>query len=268
MERSEEKKGWAVITGASSGIGLELARQFAKNGFNILITAEDEGINDAAKNLAQYGGEVISTKFDLRYEQEVEDLFQRIRQLPSIDAVAINAGVGVGGASFDKTDLKQELDLLRLNIVSVVHLTKRLVREMLLAGHGRILFTSSADAFTPGPFENVYSASKAFVQSFAEGLRAETHDRGITVTTLQPGPTETNFFHRAGMDDTKVAQDKKNDPAKVAEQGYKALMDGDAHVLAGSLKNKVQGNLNKVVPQKVAAKIHENKTKPHSLKNK
>ena len=139
---------------------------------------------------------------------------------------------------------------------------------MLAKGHGRILFTSSVAAFMPGPYESVYSASKAFVQSFAEGLRAETKDKGIVITSLQPGPTETNFFHRAGMDDTKVGEASKDDPADVARDGFEALMEGRDSIIAGSLKNKVQANVAKVAPQKVAAKMHETLTKPNAPENR
>jgi uncharacterized protein len=269
MNQSDKKNQWAVITGASSGIGFELAKQFAMNGFNVLVTAEDPGIAEAAQSFKQYGIDVDHLQADLTKPEEVEKLYVRIKQVARpLEAVAINAGVGVGGASFDKTDLKKELSMLQLNVVSVVHLTKLVLKDMLLAGHGRILFTSSVAAFMPGPYESVYSGTKAFVQSFAEGLRAENKDKGIIITALQPGPTETNFFHRADMDDTKIAQSKKDDPEQVAEQGFKALMEGEDSIIAGSFKNKVQANLAKISPQQVAAKMHERLTKPNSPKNR
>lgn len=265
MENQTSSRPLAVITGASSGIGYELAKQFVQNGFDLLVCAEDPGIVEAAQAFKQNGANVESMQVDLATYEGVEKLYERIRSYGRpLDAIALNAGVGVGGASFDKTDLQEELNLIRLNVLSVVHLTKRILPDMIEAGHGRILFTSSIAAFLPGPFESVYAASKAFVQSFAEGIRGEVKDKGVTVTALQPGPTETNFFHRAGMDETKVGDQKKDDPADVARQGFEALMAGRDAVIAGSLMNKVQGNIAKVAPQKVAAKMHERMTKPNS----
>jgi short-subunit dehydrogenase len=260
---------WAVVTGASSGIGYELAKQFVMHGFDILITAEDGGIVEAAQALSQYGTQVESFQVDLAREGGVDKLYSRIQQENRpLAAIAINAGVGVGGASFDKTSLEMEMNLLRLNVISVMHLTKYVLRDMIAQGHGRILFTSSVAAFMPGPYESVYSASKAFVQSFAEGLRAETKDKNIVITSLQPGPTETNFFHRAGMDDTKVGGAKKDDPADVARQGFEALMEGRDAIIAGSFKNKVEANIAKIIPQKAAAKMHESMTKPNSPRDR
>jgi short-subunit dehydrogenase len=260
----EKKNQWAVVTGASSGIGRELAKEFARNGFDLLIAAEDSDIDTAAEELRQLGAEVEAVQVDLATYGGVEELYRKIQDCgQALEAVAINAGVGVGGAAFDKTDLREELNLLNLNVVSVVHLTKRVLPDMIAAGNGRILFTSSVAAFLPGPYESVYSASKAFVQSFAEAIREEVRDKGITVTALQPGPTETNFFHRAGMDETPVGDAKKDDPAMVAHEGFTALMEGRDSVITGFM-NKVEANLGKVVPQKVAAKMHESQTKPQS----
>ena len=118
----------------------------------------------------------------------------------------------------------------------------------------------------PGPFEAVYAASKAFVQSFAEGLRNELKDTGVTVTTFLPGPTDTNFFHRANMDDTKAGTSKKDDPADVAMQGFEALMDGKDHVIAGSLKTKMQGAMTNLLPQTANAEQHRKLTEPGSGK--
>ena len=155
------------------------------------------------------------------------------------------------------------MNLIRLNVLSVVHLTKLILKDMLIFGQGKILFTSSVAAFMPGPYESVYSASKAFVQSFAEALHEENKDKGIVITVLQPGPTETNFFHRAGMDDTKVGESKKADPADVAEEGFNALMKGEENHIAG-FKNRIQANVAKVMPQSVAAKMHKGMTLPNS----
>ncbi len=260
----EKARPWAVVTGASSGIGYELAKVFANNGFDLLIVAEDEGIVEAAQGIGRFGTSVEFLRADLATYNGVEQLYRKIEQAPvEVDSLCINAGVGVGGASFDKTDLEEELRLIDLNIKSVVHLTKRVLPRMLQAGHGRILFTSSIAAMMPGPYESVYAASRAFVQSFCEAIRQEVNDKGVTITALQPGPTETNFFHRAGMDDTKVGQKSKDDPEMVAQAGFDALMRGDNAVVTG-LSNKVQAGVAKVVPQTVAAKLHGQQTKPNS----
>jgi len=182
----------------------------------------------------------------------------------SLDAVAINAGVGVHG-EFAESDLNAQLNLINLNVVSPVHLTRRIMGDMLARREGKILFTSSIAATMPGPFEATYNASKAFLKSFAEAIREEVKDSGVTVTTLMPGATETNFFRRAGSaDDTKIGQSEKDDPAEVAKDGFEALMDGKDHVVAGSFMNKVQATMAHVLPDPVGAKMHRKRTEPGS----
>lgn len=254
----------AVITGASSGIGYELAKQFAQNGFDLVVTATSPELNQAAQAFEQLGAQVKTVQTDLATYDGVETLYNQIQATGRpIEAIAINAGVGVGG-QFTETDLKAELNVIDLNVTSSVHLAKRVVKDMVNRGSGKILFTSSIAALMPGPFEAVYAASKAFVHSFVEGLRNELKDTGVTVTALMPGPTDTNFFHRAGMDDTKAGAGQKDDPAKVAEQGFKALMADKDDIVAGSLKTKVQGNISKVLPDTVKAEQHRQLTEPGS----
>ncbi|MBE9226222.1 SDR family NAD(P)-dependent oxidoreductase [Phormidium sp. LEGE 05292] len=255
----------AVVTGASNGIGYELAKQFARNGFDLLITATGDSINKAAHALAELGTKVETVEADLATYDGVEKLYNQIQATGRpVDAIAINAGVGVGGDFARETDLKDELNLINLNVVSTVHLAKRVVKDMIDRNQGRILFTSSIAALMPGPFEAVYAASKAFIQSFSEALRNELKDTGVTVTSLMPGPTDTNFFHRAGMDDTKAGANEKDDPAQVAKQGFEALMAGKDAVIAGSLKTKIQGNVSKVLPDTVNAEQHRQLTEPGS----
>jgi uncharacterized protein len=213
---------FAVVTGASSGIGYELARVFAKNGYDLLVTAEND-LSEAVREFESLGTGVSSVQADLAKYEGVEKLWAAIQSTGrQVDAIAINAGVGVGG-SFLETDLQQELNLIELNVTSTVHLAKRIVQDMAPRRSGRILFTSSIAGTMPTPLEAVYGASKAFVLSFSQSLRHELKDLGITVTALQPGPTDTNFFHRAGMDNTKVGSEGKytNNPAEVAEQGFR-----------------------------------------------
>lgn len=258
-------KPFAVVTGASSGIGYELARQFAEHGFDLLVTATGPNIDEAAHALRGVGAQVETAQADLATYAGVEALYRAIQATGRpVDAIAINAGVGVGGEFARDTDLDAELNVINLNVVSTVHLAKRVGGDMVARGEGRILFTSSIAALMPGAFEAVYAASKAFVQSFAEALRNELKDTGVTVTALQPGPTDTNFFHRAGMDDTKVGASAKDDPADVAKQGFEALMGGKDQVLAGSLKTKLQGAAAKIMPATLNAEQHRDMAEPGS----
>jgi uncharacterized protein len=257
----------AVVTGASSGIGLELARQFAENDFDLLIAAEDSGIQAAAESLRSHGTTVEPVQVDLATAEGVDQLYQQIkaRDRP-IDAIAINAGVGVGGPFVD-TDFEAELRLINLNVTGVVQLSKYVLRDMVVRGQGRVLYTSSIAADMPAPFMAVYGASKAFELSFAEALRNELKDTGVTITALQPGPTDTNFFERAGLEDTRVGTQKKDDPAEVARQGFEALMKGKDHIVAGSLKNKLQDAAAQVMPEPAKAAGRRRLTKPGSAKN-
>jgi short-subunit dehydrogenase len=255
----------AVVTGASNGIGYELAKQFAQNGFDLLITATGPSIDKVAQDLEALGVKVETVQADLATYEGVETLYNKIKETNRpVDAIAINAGVGVGGDFARETDLKDELNLINLNVVSTVHLAKRVVKDMVSRGQGRILFTSSIAALMPGPFETVYAASKAFVHSFSEGLRNELKDTGVTVTALMPGPTDTNFFHRAGMDDTQVGAGQKDDPATVAKQGFEALMAGKDHIIVGSLKTKLQGAVSTVLPDTINAEQHRHLSEPGS----
>jgi uncharacterized protein len=253
-----------VVTGASDGIGYELAKMFAANGFDLVVCAEDGGIAEAAQAFSASGCRVESVQADLATFAGNEQLCERIRSLGRpVDALALNAGVGVGGP-FIETDLKADLELIGLNIGSTVHLAKRLLPGMVRRGSGRLLITSSIASTMPAPFEATYGGSKAFVQSFAQALREELKDTGVTVTALMPGPTETSFFHRAGLDDTRVGAAGKDDAAEVARQGFEALMAGKDHVVAGSLKNNLQAMGAKVLPETAKAKLHRRLTEPGS----
>lgn len=255
----------AVVTGASSGIGYELARQFAQNGYDLLVTSGSAGAAEAARTFEGLGAKVEAVQADLAEHDGVDKLYGRIKELGRpVDAIAINAGVGVGGDFAEETDLRAELRLIDLNVKSTVHLAKHVVRDMVARGEGKVLFTASIAGTMPGPFEAVYAASKAFVLSFSEALRNELKDKGVTVTALMPGATETNFFHRAGMDDTKVGASEKDDAAQVAKEGFDALMAGKDSVVAGSLKTKLQGLANEVLPETVKAALHRGQSEPGS----
>jgi short-subunit dehydrogenase len=257
---------FAVVTGASSGIGYELAKQFVENGYDVLVAAEDEGIEQAATDLRRDGqNQVIAVRADLATYEGVEELYAAILESGRpVDAIAINAGRGIGGDFTRETELREELNVIDVNVTSTVHLAKRVLPDLVSRGAGRVLFTSSIASMMPGTYQAVYNASKSFVQSFAEALRNELKDTGVTVTSLMPGPTETNFFHRAEMDDTRVGSSKKDDPAQVAEQGFKALMKGEEKVVAGSVMTKAQAAASKVMPDKAKAQMHRKMAEPGS----
>jgi short-subunit dehydrogenase len=257
-----EQKPLALVTGASSGIGLELARQFAQNGYDLVVTAEDVGLTAAAEELRGTGAQVQPVQVDLRTPDGVASLYAAATaDGRPLDAVALNAGVGRGGAFVDNP-LADEQEIIDLNITSTVHLAKLVLTEMVARDEGKVLITSSIAATMPGSFQAVYNASKSFLQSFAEALQEELKDTGVTITSLMPGPTDTNFFSRAQMDDTPVGQGSKDDPAQVAEQGFKTLVHGDAKLTAGSLKTKAQGVANKVLPDKLKAVAHRQMAEP------
>jgi uncharacterized protein len=254
----------ALVTGASSGIGRALAEEFADNGFDVMVAAEDDIASVAQEIAGQTARKVVPVQVDLSAESGVEDLYGEVMKFGRpVDAAAINAGVGVGGR-FDQTNLDEDLRLVDLNVRSTVHLSKLLVRDMVARGQGRMLFTASIAATAPGPYHATYAASKAFVHSFAEGIRVELKDVGVTVTSLMPGPTDTEFFARADMEDTKVGSGDKDDPRDVARDGFRALMAGKDHVVAGSMKNKVQAAASSVLPDRVAAGAQAAQTKPGS----
>lgn len=265
-DRNTRNRKFAVVTGASSGIGFELARQFASHDYDLLIVAENKSIDDAARVLEETGAVVQSLQSDLATYEGVEELYKTIQTSGRhLDAVAINAGVGVSGDFARQTDLEEELNLINLNVVSPVHLTKRLLKDMLSNGGGKILFTSSIAGTMPGPFQAVYNASKAFLKSFAEAIRNELKDSDVTITVLMPGATETEFFDRAHMQDTKLgANPEKDDPAEVARQGFDALMAGKDHVVAGSFKNKLQALAGHILPDTVMAEMHRKQSEPGS----
>lgn len=254
----------AVVTGASSGIGYNLAKVFAENGYDLVVTAQTDGVQKAANDFKQLGVEVTAIQADLATFDGCKQFWQQVESLDrKVDAVAINAGFGVGGLFVD-TDLEKEINLVRVNVESTVHIAKYAARKLVAQRDGKILITSSIAAEMVAPKEAVYAASKAFDLSFAKSLRYELKDTGVSVTALQPGPTDTNFFERADLGDTKAGTSGKeeSEPYDVAKQGFHALMKGDEHVYAASLKTKIEGSLMGLVPDSVLAKMHEKMTEP------
>ncbi|MGW5373558.1 SDR family NAD(P)-dependent oxidoreductase [Streptomyces sp. NPDC004009] len=255
-----ENRPLALVTGASSGIGYALAGQFAENGYDLLINAEDDRLDEAARKLRETGAEVSAVQADLKRPEGVDRLVAATGGL-GIDTAVLNAGVGQGGA-FADTDLADDLAVIDLNVTSTVRLAKPLLRGMLERGTGRLAFTSSIAATMPGPFQPVYNASKSFVQSFAEALRDEVKDTGVTVTAFMPGPTDTDFFRRADMGDTKIGTTGKDDPADVARQAFDAITRGRAKKVTGSAKTKAQGVAGKVLPDSAKAAMHRSMAEP------
>ncbi|WKN49680.1 SDR family oxidoreductase [Nocardioides sp. Arc9.136] len=257
-----KQTGLALVTGASTGIGLSIARELGRRGYDVVVTAEEPGIHVAAADLGtELGVDVRAVQVDLTRPEEVAHLWQEAAGTGRpVDVVALNAGVGVGG-TFADTDLERHLGLVDLNVRSTVHLAKLAVDDMVARGSGRILMTASIAAVAPSPFQATYAASKAFVHSFAEGIRHELQDTGVVVTSLMPGPTDTEFFRRAGLLDTPLGQGPKDDPDDVARDGLDALFAGKPHVVAGSLKNRAMAELATHLPDRVTTKAFATQTK-------
>ncbi|MFY9310690.1 MAG: SDR family oxidoreductase [Bacteroidia bacterium] len=248
-------KKYALITGGTMGIGFELAKLFAKDGYNLIIVARDqrelEGSSSELKN--EYGIEVITIAKDLFIVDNAFGVYNEIkRQGIEVEVLVNNAGHGHYGEFVD-TDLQMELSIIQLNISSLVVLTKLFLQDMVAKGEGKILNLSSIASKTPGPWQSVYHGTKAFVQSFTEAIREEVKDKGVTITALLPGATDTDFFRKAHMESSKVVQEGElADPADVAKDGYDALMSGKDMIVSG-LKNKAQVLMNAVTPDSKAA---------------
>jgi short-subunit dehydrogenase len=258
------EQGMAVVTGASSGIGLELARELGRQGFDLIVAADGAAIEDAARELRGDGSLATPVVCDLATPAGVEVLVAAVEAANRPPTVlAVNAGVGTSGP-FARSDLDDQLRLIALNVTGAVHLTHRLLPAMVRRQAGRLLFTSSVAATQPGPFESTYAASKAFLYSFAEALRVELEDSGVTVTALMPGPTDTAFFERAGLLDTKLGQGPKDDPADVARAAIEALLAGKDHIVPGSLKSKAMAAAGKALPGKTSARLHATMSEPQS----
>lgn len=246
----------ALVTGASRGIGAELARVFAEHGHDLVVVAEDAAIGDAAERLRRHGTEVHAVQADLAEPHGVEETDRAVIATGRpLAAAALNAGVGSGG-TFVSSNLVDELRLVDLNVRSTVHLAHRVLSPMVARGAGRVLLTSSIAATMPGSHQATYNASKSFVQSFAEAVADELRGTGVTVTSLMPGPTATDFFRRAGLPDSLMGRAPKDDPATVARQGYDALMAGRTAVVGGSPLVRAQATMAGVLPDQVKAALH------------
>lgn len=250
----------AIVTGASSGIGYELAKLCAQNGYDLIIAA-DRPLAEAEQALRGSQAHVETVQCDLSTMEGVDRLVQQIGER-QIDALLANAGQGLGHAFLDQefTRVEQVIDT---NITGTLYLVHQIGRRMREQERGRILFTGSIAGLMPGSFQAVYNGTKAFIDSFSFALRDELKDSGVTVTCLMPGPTDTDFFARADMLDTKVGQAKKDDPADVAKTGFEAMMRGEGDVVHG-LKNKMQAAAAAVTPQSILADQHRKLAEPGS----
>jgi short-subunit dehydrogenase len=250
---------FAVVTGASSGIGLELARLAADDSFEMLIVSDTSEIEEAASELQAGGANVQTLQADLATPEGLDSLFQAIEGRP-IDLHFANAGIGLGH-TFVEQDLDEAQRIIDLNVTSTVRLIHKVGNDMRARNSGRILITGSIAGYLPGSFQAVYNASKAFLDSFSYALRNELKDTKVTVTCLMPGPTDTDFFERADLLDTKVGEGKKADPAKVAKDGYDAMMAGKPGIVSG-LGNKLQVALAGVLPETMLAEMHRREAEP------
>lgn len=256
---------FAIVTGASSGIGLELARLAARDGYDLLVVA-DTPLVDASAALKDEGVAVESVETDLSTIEGVDRLLAAAGGR-RVDLLCANAGHGLGGGFLDQevSDWRHVIDT---NVVGTVYLLQKVLRQMRDAGEGKVLITGSIAGWIPGSFQAVYNGTKAFVDNFAAAIRNELKEvKGITITTLLPGPVETEFFERAGMMDTKVGQsDSKSDPADVAKDGWTALMKGTDNIISG-ISNKLQVAGAGVLPQSVTAEQHRKIAEPGSGEN-
>lgn len=264
----ENKTNFVLITGATSGIGYELAKLFAKNGYNLIIVARNhEQLNQKEKELRAHGVDVISIAKNLFQSSDVYSLYSELSLNGISPEILVNdAGQGYYG-KFEDTDIHREIDLVNLNIVSVLILTKLFIKDRIGKGSGKILNLSSIASKAPGPWHSVYHGTKAFIQSWTEAIREELKDTGITVTALLPGPTATDFFNKASMNRSKILEDRDNlaNPADVAMDGYKALMNGDDKIVSG-LNNKLTFAMSNLSTDSLAAHRMNEMQKPVSEK--
>lgn len=254
---------FAIVTGASSGIGRELAIIAARDRFDLLLAADTPGLAEVAEACRAAGATVDTLEIDLATEEGVDQLYAAT-QGRAVDVLCANAGHGLGRA-FLTQDFDEIRHVIDTNITGTIYLIQRVAADMVEMGQGRILITGSVAGYIPGTYTAVYNGTKAFIDSFAFALRAELNDTGVTVTCLMPGPTETEFFERADMMDTKVGTEEKDDPAEVAQAGYDAMMRGEADVVTG-WKNKVQTTIANVTPSGVLAEQHRRMAEPGSAR--
>lgn len=251
----------AVVTGASTGIGLELARIAARRGYDLVIAADEPTIEQAAEELRGRDASVVAVEADLSTLDGVDRLYESVQATGRpVELLMANAGLGLGHGFLDQ-DARAWRRVIDTNVTGTVYLIQKVGRDMRARDAGRILITGSIAGFMPGAFQAVYNGTKAFLNSFSFALRNELKDTSITVTCLMPGPTDTEFFARADMLDTKVGQDDKDDPADVAQAGFDAMMKGEGDVVSG-WKNKLQTAAANLMPSGLLAEQHRKMAEP------
>jgi short-subunit dehydrogenase len=250
----------AIVTGASSGIGLEIAKLAAQDGYDLIVAADTPFV-EAGPALKDLGSNVEQVEGDLATQNGLDQLLQRVGDRP-VDVLVANAGHGLGHGFLDQSPAEWQ-HVINTNITGTLLLIQPIVRRMVQRGEGKVLITGSIAGHLAGSFQAVYNGSKAFIDSFAAALNEEIKDSGVTVTCLKPGATETNFFHRAELDDTKVGQAKKDDPADVAKAGWDAMQKGEPAVIYG-LKNKMQVAAAGMMTDATTAKLHRAQAEPGS----
>ncbi|MBV9862298.1 MAG: SDR family NAD(P)-dependent oxidoreductase [Alphaproteobacteria bacterium] len=258
---AQDTRPLAVVTGASTGIGYELAKCCARNGYDLVVAADEPKIMEAAGEFRQLGATVEAVEADLATLDGVDKLYDATKRLNRpVEALLANAGRGLGRGFLDQDfgDVRQVIDT---NVTGTVYLIHKVGNDMRARGAGRILITGSIAGFMPGTYQAVYNASKAFLDSFSFALRHEVKDTGITVTCLMPGATETEFFERADMMDTKVGTAKKDGAGDVAKQGFDAMMAGKGDVVTG-WHNKLQSAIALITPSDMLAEQHRKMAQP------
>jgi short-subunit dehydrogenase len=257
---------FAIVTGASTGIGFELARLCASKGYDLLIAADEPEMETAAEALRKEvnSSAIVALKADLATIEGVDKLYE-VAKGRKVDVLMANAGRGLGHAFLDQewARIRQVIDT---NVMGTTYLLHRVGQDMRRRNEGRILITGSIAGFTPGSFQAVYNASKSYLNSLSFALREELRDTKVTVTCLMPGATETEFFARADMLDTKVGSEDKDDAAMVARKGFEAMMAGEGDVVTG-LKNKIQSAVANVMPAEMLAKQHRKQAEPGTAKS-
>jgi short-subunit dehydrogenase len=263
MDELKAPRPLAVVTGASSGIGYHLARCAADHGHDLIVAA-DTPLADAVTDFQSMGAQVQAVQCDLATDLGVQHLIQAIGDR-EVDALMANAGHGLAG-SFLAQDFQDVLHVINTNVTGTLHLVQFVARGMVARAQGRILITGSVVGFQPGSFHAVYNGTKAFIDSFALALRNELKGTRVTVSCLMPGPTDTEFFERAGMETSKVANDPRMlmAPEDVARIGVRAMLKGEADVVAG-WRNKVQVAMAKVMPAQASAQVHRKLVEPKGV---
>jgi len=260
---AQDTRPLALVTGASTGIGYELAKCCAQNGFDLVVVADEPKIMQAAGEFRALGAMVEAVEADLASLDGVDKFYSAAKRLNRpVEALLANAGRGLGNAFLDQdfADIRHVVDT---NVTGTIYLIHKIGRDMRARGHGRILITGSIAGLMPGTYNAVYNASKAFLDSFSYALRHELSGAGVTVSCLMPGATETDFFERADLMDTKIGTAKKDDAADVARQGFEAMMKGDGQVITG-WHNKLQAAIAHITPSDTLAEMHRKKAQPGS----